>query len=272
MMRRFRDQSAIPSFLKTSPRAIARRPGTGGCGLWIIRIVMLPHTIAGLVFLLAVPIMLAWVLAGTDQQAPVTRCEQTTSVSKGKTSIHHNIYYTYTVDGRSKASHEDMSEEEFRRVTGGRMASTQPVEGATVRVRTIGHPPLMFAKAMDAGRSLWSPFAMVLFFCLFWNGLLYFFIQVAYLKPIRTRSLYRDGVATNGEIIEKFERKGRQVRYCVKYQFIGEDGAEHTADMVLSINSEYDAAQVGQKVIVLHPQNKSTPSVIYELGDYRCQN
>src|SRR6476469_4225421 len=140
---------SIPQELRAHYRRVRNR-GASGCGLWGIRLFILPHTIVGLCCLFLMPASVIWAAFGTDHLARVERTWVTTG-SKGSTTYH--VGYVYETGGARRKGEGTVSAQTFQRVS-----ATRPrgAEAATVRVRSIGSPPAFYEGLAEGRAGAWG--------------------------------------------------------------------------------------------------------------------
>jgi hypothetical protein len=152
-------------------------------------------------------------------------------------------------------------------------AVTRPTEpegqAATVRVRHLEFGPLHHHLLTET-QSSWRAVSQSLFFALFWNGIVSVFVSLAWIAPLRRRSLVRNGQATEGTIVSTRERKGRGTTYYAKFRFRNpENGVEIEREMTLEGEADHRAAQPGRRVTVLYSARNPKRAIIYEFSGYK---
>src|SRR5262245_32613943 len=100
-----------PELNSPIPRRVGYRDGVAtGCGIWFIRLFILPHTIGGIGFLcLAIGstgLFLAVGLFGTTYEGRIVKKDDTRAVKGTK---HWYVQYTYDVDGQAYWSEVQVS-------------------------------------------------------------------------------------------------------------------------------------------------------------------
>jgi Protein of unknown function (DUF3592) len=261
---------SIPQVLRAHYRRV-RTPFGQGCGLWGLRLFILPHTLIGAACLfVAMPGSVIWAAFGTDHVARVQRV-WTTRTSKGGTSYHADYIYDLpggqrrTKDaGISAASYERLN----RAAAGGRAASAGD---GTIRVRSIGAPPIFYDHVVESGGGgPWGVVGSIWLFGLFWNGVLSVFVHLAYIGPWRVRRLYRSGTPVEGRVISKRVSRGKSTAYYVRYAYQTADGDNFDREMTTS-REHYEVASHGASVTVLYDPRKPRRSVVYEYGPHYCE-
>jgi len=189
---------------------------------------------------------------------------------QGKTSDHFEITYTYPLHGQTRTATSDVEEETFTHLGATREPKLEIPKYGSLTVRGLGWPPAYYDSVIEPGVSLWPQWFGILFFALFWNGILSVFLYGAYVVPWRMRRLYRTGQVGFGAITHKGTTTGKNRSNYVEYDFFTATGQPGHGKTQVYNQKAFDAAQVRQNVIVLHPAGKVKPSVLYEFGGYRC--
>ena len=259
------DHPIEPELAGSTPRRVRYRTRGAGCGLWFIRLFILPHTVAGVV-LLGVALWSTglyvgiWLFGDEYPGAVVKKSER--RGSKGK--WFYTVDYEYMVAGRLHTGQVSVNADEYRQVAEGDRFSVRALESAPDSEpwpRLPGQHPL----ANVGGKWLMA---------LFWNGLLSLFVWGVYVRPWRLRQLIRWGRPTTGIVrtAEFFHRKGskwHQLTY--EYAAAADDGGElavYTRKMS-SPPALAAGAKSGDLVTVLYDPRKPRRSLIYKFSDYR---
>lgn len=256
-----------PELLETAPRRVKFRDGyKAGCGMWGIRIIMLPHTIIGVGFLvLAVGTTLqffAVALLGTNCEGKIVKKDDSRSVKK---SPRYYLLYEFTLDERIHTGEVQVDVEQFRAVNEGDPISVRawdvlPDRGQWPRVS--GHWQIL-----SIGET-WIP-------ALFWNGVLSFFIWHMYVRPWRQRCLVRSGVPTAGIVrrVTEQQHKGSK-SYRIEYEYAAiplDDTVSRTfKGRTTSTVKGAELAKEGDLITILYFPNKPHRSVAYRYADYRA--
>ena len=247
-----------PTHLPRPPR-VAR--GGVGCGLWFLRLFIMPHMCVG------VALFAFWILTviatvfGTETSAVVTK----THVTKGsKGGTNYSIDYRYSVDGQSYTNSSSVEHHIYATVD-----DPQKIEEglASLRIRHIGlgswHSSLVQEKYS------WKKIGFLLFAMLFWNGIMSVFVYIAWVAPLRTRWLVRHGIATPGTIVGRRKVYGKRIQYYVTFKFQEPvSGQEFQREMQVPGEKYYDIAKEGRAVTVLYKPGKRKRSLVYELCGY----
>ncbi len=264
------DLPPIPPVLMYRPRKVRVRSIGSAIGMWFTRLFILPHSIAGLV---VAGIVIGWpllVMFGTDYPAQVTHTRYYTSSGKKSTVQHFEVSYKYSVGGEVRSKSADVDEATFTRVGGTRKPAVEQPAYGTVTVRGIGVPPLYYDTLQEKSGSFLFAWLFMILWATIWNGVMCAFWYGLYIQPWRMRRLYRNGNIGFGVITEKYLGTGKSRTAYFKYKFFTETGLAGEGKMTVPDRKAYEAAKVGENVIVLHRDGKTKPSVIYEYGAYRC--
>src|SRR5438105_4116287 len=107
------EQFEMPRELqRPPPRSIRRRQGAfAGCAVVFIRLFILPHMMAGVFFILMVPIEIGEMFLGTVQQGRIV-AKWTTSVKR----TNYHIRYAYDVNGIHRTAERSCSHAEYNAI------------------------------------------------------------------------------------------------------------------------------------------------------------
>lgn len=255
-----------PELRQPPPRPVQRRGGLAvGCGLWMLRLFILPHTIVGVVMLvLAVAQTLLWAaiaLFGTELQA---RVEKTTS-HRAKSSMTYRLHYSYTIDGVEHTYEVDINQAEHAALKKGQPLTVRHYPG----VPHYGHWPQVESH---------SPLVQVFFFwgfALFWNGVLSIFLWMAWIVPWQQWRIVRYGEATTGIIREVTKTHGKSgMSYKFRYEFacLPSDSAEGVVSGTVSSSQAAAASlNVGDLVTVLYDPRRPKRNLLYAVADFEVK-
>lgn len=159
--------SIEPELNSPTPRRVGYRDGAKtGCGLWFIRLFLLPHTIIGIGFLSvaigSTGLYVAVGLFGETYDGKVVK-KETRKHKTGKTNYAH---YVFTADGREHTGEVSISEAGFAEIRESDAITVRALEAWPERgnwPRVPGHSPLR-----DIG-AMWLA-------ALFWNGIMSVFL------------------------------------------------------------------------------------------------
>jgi len=257
-----------PALLQTPRKVKAKRLGAG---IWVLRLFLLPHTLIGLACAGAVVAYPLWIEYGTDYRAQVIDSRYTISTSsKGKSTDHFEITYTYMLNGQLRKHTEDVDEDIFIRVGGTRYPELEKPVYQSVTVRGLGRPPLYYEAVTGGEMSPWAKWGFILLFASFWNAIMCVFWWSAYFVPWRTRKLFRNGKVGFGVITSKYTTSGKNRTDYLEYDFFTEDGAAGHGKTAVTTKEDFERAAERENVIVLHADGKTKPSVLYAYGPYKC--
>jgi hypothetical protein len=249
----------IPPALHAHYRAVRMRPGQG-CSIWFIRLFLLPHTLVGLFFLLAMPASILWAVFGADHAAAVDRLWTTTS--KNRTRYHAAYVYDLS-PGRVRRGEDTIDADLYQQLQRAAQKSR------TLRVHALGDPPLFHNAVVRGPADVWKHVGSIWLFGLFWNGVMSIFVYFIYYVPWRLRRLYHSGTATIGQVISKRVSRGKSTSYFVRYRFDAGEGAPRESETSTD-RKRYEAIQHGAPVIILYDPARPRRNVAYDYGLYYC--
>jgi hypothetical protein len=271
----------VEEALPPAPRSVRRKLGSG-CGLWFIRLFILPHTIAGIFLIVSIPF--GWYVEhfGTPVTATVDRRETQPTKKGGKL---YQLYYHYDFGGRRFEGSESVSEEQYNQAGGvdaggstgltpgsSTAITTRPsssksagtgvqFEGRAVAVLP-GHP--YFRAPSEWGG--WSLLPM-LGFALFWNGILSFFLYAIWILPLRQRLLVKRGEVATAAITSRKIHRGKGTTYTLMYRFTAEGGGEYTGACNVT-KSDYENIPDGAPVLVVYKPTNPRHNLAYRFSDF----
>jgi len=239
--------SMLMKTLSTPPRRVSRPIGSG-CGLWALRLFLLPHTLVGFGLLLTVPSRILVAAAGSDVNGIVDEVTHGVS-SKGRpyTTVHYHYEFNGSIHKETYSPDNDDSD--IPRWSDAVHGKAMGVGSRVLFLPDKSHPvrqTIMFAVA-----------------AIFWNGLMSIFLYASWYVPLRETWIAKFGTATEGTIRSKRIRKGKSNTYHVGYEFKSSTGetinGEQTTTRVL-----HDSATEGQPVTVLYLPDKPKRSLAVE--------
>jgi hypothetical protein len=248
------------------PRRVGYRGGAKmGCGLWFIRLFILPHTLVGIGLLCAAcwytGMYAAVSLLGEICDGKIVKKE----TRKHKSGQTHYAHYVFTSDGNEYAGEVSVNEAGFAQINEGDAITVHALSAWPNQChwpRVPGHSPLLTIGGVWAAT-------------LFWNGILSVFFWGAYLRPLRNRWLIRYGEPTQGIVreVKAYQGKGA-ASYRITYEYATppRDGAEsqlHTRK-ITSTSKEAANARAGELVTVLYYPQKPWRSLVYPYSEYRA--
>jgi hypothetical protein len=260
-------QIAIDSELATPPpRMIRHRDGWGaGCGLWVIRLFILPHMLVGLWLLgtaLTTTVHYVRVLAvGVECEGHVVK---KTAEKGSKGHIYYWVDYAYPVNGVVHVGRVRVDEDVYDGLNAGdlvpvRTLESDPEKSPWPRIGTRSAP-------MDV-LAAWGV-------ALFWNGILSVGIWFLYVRPWRARRLIRYGEPASGVIRTWSSYKVKSgTEYKLTYDYTAPDASGLPTPRTGKMTTQRkDGAGYlpGRPVTVVYDPEKPWRSVVYALGDYRA--
>lgn len=258
------DHPIEPELAGPTPRRVRYHTRGTGCGLWFVRLFILPHTIAGVVLvgvaLWSTGVYLGVWLFGTEYPGAVVKKSERRG-SKGKMS--YTVEYEYMVAGRLHTAQVSVNADEYRQVAAGDQFAVRALESAPESgpwPRLPGQTPILDVAGM------WL-------FALFWNGILSVFLWVVYLRPWRMRRLVRWGRPAPGIVRDTTMSVSKGTKtYHLTYEYAAaDDGGEpavFTGKMACT-QALAAGARPGDLVTVLYDPRKPRRSLIYQYADHR---
>jgi hypothetical protein len=246
-----------PDSLPQPPRRVR---GKLGGGLWFIRIFIMPHTLVGIGAAGYLVFLLLWRLFGADIPGTVTGTRVSHSSKHGDSYI---LNYQFQADGQTKSNSATVSYILYQDYP-ARSGNNPPV---TVHYFSLG--PLDHSTLRENG-SLWSEIGFLALWAGFWNTVIGAFVYQCWVKPLRTRMLYKHGEAAAGTVLRKRTRTGKSTSYYVTYSFLDPySGRSIETEMLVWNAVDWQPITEGQAVTVLFSRNNPKRSTVYECGGYR---
>jgi hypothetical protein len=254
-----------PELDQPFPRRVVARDGcTYGCGLWLGRLFMLPHTLAGLFILYlalrATVLYLGVLLAGTEIEGHITA----KSERLGKKTTHYMADYAFAVNGDTYAAEMTVDVNEYAALR----------EGQTIAVRAWEPSPHAAHWVRGFGGHPLAPVLAAWFGALFWNGFMGVITWFLYVAPWRKRRLVRYGVPTTGVV--------RAIAYCkdgkaearrIEYEYTPGPsevfGGRRSASVKVT-PAQAKEVKVGNVLTVLYDPRRPRRSVLYRFSDYKA--
>jgi hypothetical protein len=253
-----------PELNSPTPREVGYREGfRAGCGAWAGRLILLPHTLVGLVILgtaVAFTAHYLRVLAfGVECDGQVVR---KTWSKGGKGGGQFAIEYTYPLDGVVHAG----------RLSVGHDVYDQLAEGTPIAIRALPSDPETGAWVRVPGHSAPTEVLGAWGFALFWNGIMCVFLWPAFGRPWRHRRLIRLGEPAAGVVREVTRRSTRPPSWKVTYEYpaVDPDGLGTIPWMSSMVIEKATTLTPGTPVTVLYDPAKPQRSVVYVLTNYRA--
>jgi hypothetical protein len=251
-----------PELEQPTPRRVRLRQWNAGCGLWGLRLFLLPHTLAGIGVLLGAVsttlLYLAVLLLGTDVEGRIVRKVQ----ESHKKGLAYFVEYVYTVDDQEYRGRASVPADDYAAIHEGdglsvRVWEAMPTAGVWPRVP--GNWPI----SNMAG--LWG-------FALFWNGILSVFLYDAYYRPWKQRRLLRWGqpaAAIVRQVKTWSTRTGQRMK--VQYEFAFPAGDLLGGEVVAGAMTvpAHRGAKPEDVLTVLYDPRRPRRSLLYVLADFR---
>jgi hypothetical protein len=254
------------------PRPVRRRGGwTAGCGIWFLRLFILPHTIAGAVMLgMAILLTLAWIgvaLFGVEMQGHVVSKNEShspKSKSRPKTTT-YTLNYNFTVDGRHYGGSTPVTAQEYATFEKGQPV---PLRVLTWAPEHAHWPRVEKYSPMGSLGGVW-------FFALFWNGILSIFLWMAWGRSWYQWRLVRSGEPAIGTVKEMRSYNVKGGRSCtIRYDYTcyppdgGLEQTYHGSVTVRESEAEASGLQIGDPVTVLYLPQRPKWSLLYRFADF----
>jgi hypothetical protein len=231
---------------------------SGGGEGWFGRLFTLPHTLIGIGATAYWLFLWCWAWFGADVDALVTGTEVQESRKGGTTYL---VRYEYRTDGELKSGSSAVSFGDYNRYK---------AEGNRARV-TVHHLSfwLFDHTTLREHVSLWNPAGGFTIWVLFWDTAIGLAVYMLWIKPLRTRWLYKYGQTASGVVVGKRTQSGKGTRYYVSYVFQQPlTGEQLKGEVEVPQVADYDGASIHQPVTVLFAPTKPKRSTIYEFGGY----
>jgi hypothetical protein len=256
-----------PELDQPTPRRVAARDGcTYGCGLWVGRLFLLPHTLAGLFILYqalrATVLYLGVLLAGTDVEGHITAKTE----HPHRKGAYYTADYAFTVDGDAYAAQMPINADEYAALR----------VGQTIPVRAWDAAPHAAHWVDAAASSPLKPVGAAWFGALLWNGFMSVVVWFLYVVPWRRRQLVRYGVPTAGVV--------RAIVYCkdgkadarrIEYEYTpgpSELFRDRLSGSVKITPQRAAEVKVGNVLTVLYDPRRPKRSVLYKFSDYKARS
>jgi hypothetical protein len=253
-----------------TPRRVAARDGYAlGCLLWVGRVLFVPHTVIGLVFVYRAVVTcvlnLGVLLAGEPAVGHVTAKSEHMN-QKGMVS--YWVEYVFTLDGAEYAGSVSPDADEY----------------ATVREN---QPVAVWAWRPDPVAAHWrnlpghSPRRDVLTAvgaALFWNAIVLLTWWWLAIRPWLQRRLIRYGVPAAGRVRDVTESQGKSnPHYRIRYDYpVEPDGRLRAGSRTLAYFSSDDDRKVvtdlkaGDTLTVLYDSRWPRQNLLYRFAHYRA--
>jgi hypothetical protein len=241
----------IDEVLPPAPRTVRRKLGSG-CGLWFMRLFILPHTLAGIFLLTLFPANWYVDHYGKTVTATVDRRDMT-QTKKGGTLFH--LYYHYDFGGRRYEASDSVGEERYVRDREGTHFDGRAAGGL------FGRP--VFRGPSAAGEFQWS----LLAFALVWNGFLSFLLYAVWIEPLRQRRLVKHGQVATGVVTSRRITRRRGTVHELMYAFTADDGFNYAGSCSVT-PADYERTGEGAQFLVLYDPARPRRNLAYRFSDF----
>jgi hypothetical protein len=238
--------------------------GRLGGGIWFTRIFIMPHLLVGIGAAGFLVFLLLWRLFGADLPATVVDAKVSHSSKHGDS---YTLKYRFEAGGQTRFDSQSVGWPLYQTYQNQTPGQALP----PLTVHYLGLGPLHHSALREAG-SLWSIIIFLTLWAVFWNGILSLFVYQIWVKPIRTRLLYKYGASTAGKLLAKRVRTGKSSTHYISYRFNDPfSGREYESEIQVWKTEDWLPAVEGQAVTVLFAQNNPKRSTVYEFGGYRVE-
>lgn len=261
-------QDIEPELSQPVPRPTRRRGGAmAGCGIWFVRLFLLPHTLAGIVLLLAAVVgtlsYLGVSMFGVEMEGQITRKKEVKARKSKK--ITYTLYYVYTVGGWEYAGNDTVSKEEY----------DSRKEGQAIPLRVLPWAPVAHRVQLPSASSGGSLVGYWIG-ALFWNGVMFLFVWAVWIVPWQQWQLVRWGVPTLGIVRQvQATRNKRTLSYTVQYEYVSIPTLNEPEQLftrsTTSSTAEAAAIQTGDVLTVLYHPKRPQRSLLYKLADFEAK-
>lgn len=247
---------------KLLPPPPRRVHGRLGGGIWGTRLFIMPHMLIGIGAAGYLIFLLLWRLFGADLPATVMDTKVSHSSKHGDT---YYLNYRFESGGETRFDSGAVSWSLYQ------LYQNKNQTNPPVTVHYLGIGPLHHS-ALREGQSLWGEIGFLTLWACFWNGILSIFVYQIWVKPLRTRMLFKYGESTPGTLLRKRANTGKSTTYYVSYRFNDPySGQPYESEIVVWKTDDWREAREGQPVTVLYSRNNPKRSTVYEFGGYRVE-
>jgi len=246
-----------PELMTSTPRRIERKRKVDVIGIGCLRLFLLPFILVGIGTFLSCVGVAAFSVVHHETTGRIEGKEVRSDSDDGD---HYYVTYTYLVDGRNFETRDRVA----------RVQYDYADRGAAAPVRYAPGMPGFYSMIMLPGGSVGRHIGFLLFFTLFWNGIVSVFVYVAWVAPSIERRLYLHGEIAIGEIVNKRSVKGEDsTTYYVDYEFRDWRGEVLKGKTSLPFE-EYATAKEADRLTILYDPNHPNRNVAYRFGGWRA--
>jgi hypothetical protein len=252
-----------PELRQLAPRPVRRRPGHPNV-LGCLQIFLLPHLTVALFLPCYMIFLTALMVAGVESPGHVVSTQSYMSTGKSPHMV-YNVRYAYDVRGLEHRNEDSVPAQKFAELQ----------EGSAVTVRYLSDFPDLHPVLVGPGYDPYNEFPFLIFFALFWDGVVGFVAWGVYVLPVRNRKLVVSGKPTVGRITGKKMSVGsKSTTYTVSYEFLPERiGLQPplplTGKMAVSSN-DYSSFHEGEHVTVLYRLDRPKANIVYKGSDFEA--
>ena len=142
--------------------------------------------------------------------------------------------------------------------------------GQTVAVKYVPVLPRLGSIALLPERSPWMDYLFLLGFALFWNGVIFVFVYMAYIMPRIRHALYTNGHIAVGRITHKKVTDNEGSVYLIYYEFSPDLPmfAGNFAGHIDVPEEKYHSLLVGDELTIQSDPLRPRRNVSYSYGGY----
>jgi hypothetical protein len=264
-------ESQTPTPLPPPPRPIDPRPGLNGTtGLWIQRILLLPHTLIGIGATLAC----LWYVFTFLFSVTTTATVLSTSVTPTSKSPIHRITYRYQVGNQTIEQTEIVTKDLFDELK----PKSHQLEPQPTPI-TIRHLDFLFihhSHIPSPGPFPWGRMACVVPFVtvwlIGWNAIVFLFVRKLWILPLRTRHLLQHGLATTGTITRKRRTETRNPDFYLAFTFPDPTTQSPREVEINCVEDLWNTTKLHDPVTVLYDPKNPARATIYEFAPYQLKS
>jgi hypothetical protein len=251
-----------PELDQTIPRRIAGRDGCAYGGLlWAGRVLFLPHTVIGLVFLYRAVVTsvlnLGVLVVGVPAAGHVTGKSEDTS---RRGVVHYTVEYVFTLDGAVYSGQVFPDADGYAAVEVGQPVDVVAFRRAPADAHWPGLP----------GHSPSRDVLQAIGTALFWNGIVLATWWWLAVRPWRRRQLVRYGVPTAGRVREVTKTPGKTDMGYLRYEYpVGPAGESRSRSVEVHLRDVADL-KAGDTLTVLYDPARPRRSLVYRLSPYQA--
>jgi len=226
-----------------------------------MQIFMLPFIAVGLWLIVILIHRIIIPVAGVITPAVITQRE-TQSDEDGRS---YHVDFTYTYNGVAYNGGCNVRQGIYDTIEIGSKAQVEILPIAPSYSPRLFTPP---------GNYQFESFGFLLFFTLFWNGVIGVFVWGLFVWPVMVKRIYEQGIPTIAMIVDKTTSSGEDsTSYIIKYEFTpvdihGREGSVIKGQETIP-EDEWKKFHIGDQGTILYLPNRPRMNVFYQYGGYR---